>query len=406
MVHFLRDVGKIYEALPLLPTDLDIVILRPPHSEQTPQMNRQFRTRFRIRRRVVLEWLRFLQRNHPGYSDMVLNEVNLSQLPEDGSIFDQLTIQEFEDLGEIPADVGPMEEDVVEEDADSYDEAAIPNILAQDSELELLRGSFEGAAVNAPERPPLRREEPRDAHHLPMPSIRQTPLDEFNRSQCLLSLACPSLYPMGVADFAQPRQREVSYQEYLEHAMRWEDGRFARHNTFRYIALNTLMRQQVRSHSRFFVRKENGQAMTRAELQEALAEPERPEAQVILNRITRFAAVIKGTRPFWYRRRRECEAFAYNLGVPGAFITLSPADLHWDSLYRHMPEYERWCNADENVRMALSRRLLQENPTSRRGTSTPATALELQPRLVNRQHGATIVHSAAAGQQAQRANVF
>jgi ATP-dependent DNA helicase PIF1 len=82
VVHFLRDVGKIYEALPLLPTDLDIVILRPPHSEQTPQMNRQFRTRFRIRRRVVLEWLRFLQRNHPGYSDMVLNEVNLSQLPE------------------------------------------------------------------------------------------------------------------------------------------------------------------------------------------------------------------------------------------------------------------------------------------------------------------------------------
>jgi hypothetical protein len=122
------------------------------------------------------------------------------------------------------------------------------------------------------------------------------------------------------------------------------------------------MRQQVRSHSRFFVRKENGQAMTRAELQEALAEPERPEAQVILNRITRFAAVIKGTRPFWYRRRRECEAFAYNLGVPGAFITLSPADLHWDSLYRHMPEYERWCNADENARMALSRRLLRENP--------------------------------------------
>jgi hypothetical protein len=102
--------------------------------------------------------------------------------------------------------------------------------------------------------------------------------------------------------------------------------------------------------------------LTKEALQEALADPDKPEAQAILNRISRFAGVIKGTRPFWYRRRRECESFAHCLGVPSTFITLSPAVLHWQSLYKHMPEYEEWKAADEPRRMAISRRLLRENP--------------------------------------------
>ena len=144
--------------------------------------------------------------------------------------------------------------------------------------------------------------------------------------------------------------------------MKWNDGRFARHHTFRYIALNTLMRQQAFGHSRFYTNKHHRTALTKDELRQALEDPDRPEAQAILNRISRYAGVIKGTRPFWYRKRRECESFAYCLGVPGAFITLSPADHHWHSLYRHMPDFDRWQTAEEPARMALSRRLLRENP--------------------------------------------
>jgi hypothetical protein len=106
--------------------------------------------------------------------------------------------------------------------------------------------------------------------------------------------------------------------------------------------------------------------LTKEALQEALADPDKPEAQAILNRISRFAGVIKGTRPFWYRRRRECESFAHCLGVPSTLIALSPANLHWQSLYKHMPEYEEWKAADEPRRMAISRRLLRENPRRKR----------------------------------------
>ena len=120
-----------------MPADLDIVILRPPGSEGIIEMNRQFSRRFRIRRAIVLMWLRFLKAHHPGYSDMVLSDHNLSQLPEDDSVLSQLTTQEFEASTDIPPppDAGPVGEDAVDEDSKLYDEATVPNILIEESEM-------------------------------------------------------------------------------------------------------------------------------------------------------------------------------------------------------------------------------------------------------------------------------
>ncbi|EAQ90479.1 hypothetical protein CHGG_02414 [Chaetomium globosum CBS 148.51] len=225
--------------------DLDIVILRPRGSENAEQMDRQFRNRFRVRRAAVETWLRFLADNHPGYRSFTWNYDNLSQLPEDGNVFDQLNIHEVEECEGLPADSGPVE--APEEDGEAVDEAAVPNVLVHDSELNQLqervdRGAAEVNAAN--EQVPLHPVEPQAAHQLKMPSIRRTPLDEFNQTHALLSLACPTLFPRVVADFVEPRQRKISYQDYIQHAMNWEDGRFAKHHSFRFIALNTLMRQQ------------------------------------------------------------------------------------------------------------------------------------------------------------------
>jgi len=89
VVYFLRNVGKIYEELPLLPQDLDIVILRP--SSDGPEIPQQFRKRFRVCRRVLEQWLRFLSVNHPGYAGFTLNMACLDQLPENGDILDKLS---------------------------------------------------------------------------------------------------------------------------------------------------------------------------------------------------------------------------------------------------------------------------------------------------------------------------
>ncbi|KAM4055604.1 PIF1-like helicase [Hirsutella rhossiliensis] len=342
VVHFLRNVGRLFEELPVLPEELDIILLRPPNIEGDPRFRQQFARDFRVRRSCLSAWLHYLQRHHPGYRDIVVSQNRLQRIPLDGSIVASIASQ-VADIpdGEVPQ--GPVEE-VVEEDPSDADASAIPN-LQRMTDLEYMPRSAQ-------------------AHHqMPLPSIRRTPIDEFNRSQPLLSLAFPTLYPDGKADFVEPRLRSITYQDYLAHAMRWHDGRFARHKTWPFVALNTMLRAQVRKRSDYFVKQRDSrrQPLTRADLEEAMAGPDEPEAQALIQSITRQAAVIRGTRPYWYKQRKELEAYAYNLGKPGLFATASAADYHWESLYRHMPRFDEWQAAPEAARMALSRQLLRDN---------------------------------------------
>ncbi|KAM4063187.1 ATP-dependent DNA helicase PIF1 [Hirsutella rhossiliensis] len=270
----------------------------------TSSASRQFTRQFRVRRQAVVIWLNYLRRHHPGYRCIVIDEERLSQLPENGNILDAIPQSQVE-----AADVGPEEDHEAEPDLE--DEAAVPDLLAKDTELDALRAILTRESEADAELPTNVQARPQ--HELQLPNIRHTPINEFNRSHALLSLAFPASF----------------LTDYIEHAMRWHDGRFARHPTFRFVAFNTLMRSQA---------------------------PQRgPEAQALINSITRHAVSIRGTRPFWNKKRQDLEAYAYNLGCPAAFITFSPADLHWRSLYQHMPRYEEWLAASESERMALSR---------------------------------------------------
>ncbi|EXU94892.1 PIF1-like helicase [Metarhizium robertsii] len=343
VVHFLREVGLVYNQLPLLPQELNTVLLRPANTSSHANLSRQFTRQFRVRRQPVAIWLNYLRRHHPGYRCMVINEERLNQLPDDGNVLDAIPQSQVE-----AADVGP--EDDQEAEPDLVDEAAVPDLLAKDTELDALQSILAGESETDPG--PATTIQAQTQRQLQLPNIRRTPINEFNRSQALLSLAFPCLFPDGRADFVEPRLRSIDYKDYVEHAMRWHDGRFARHPTFRFVAFNTLMRSQARARSKFFVKQKGGshEPLTREQLIQALEHSEDPEAQALINSITRHA------------KRQDLEAYAYNLGCPGAFITFSPADLHWRSLYQHMPRYDEWLAASELERMGLSRQLLRQNP--------------------------------------------
>jgi hypothetical protein len=57
-------------------------------------------------------------------------------------------------------------------------------------------------------------------------------LIKFNQSQALLSLTFPTLFLLVEADFVLPRERTVTYPDYIKHLMRFEDGRFTRYPRF------------------------------------------------------------------------------------------------------------------------------------------------------------------------------
>jgi hypothetical protein len=182
VINFLRDVGSVYSQLPLLPADLDVVILRPRNATDRPHFVRQFSRQFRVRQNHVRTWLRYLIEHHPGYRDVEVDEDRLDQLPEDADVSSSFINEAIE---EVAAEDDPREEDM--RGADDFDAGAVPNFIAAQADLEHLRAQVEGEFIPSGEQIPLREVRP----YIELPHIRSTPLNELNRSQALLSLAFP-----------------------------------------------------------------------------------------------------------------------------------------------------------------------------------------------------------------------
>ncbi|KAL3955881.1 hypothetical protein ACCO45_009900 [Purpureocillium lilacinum] len=263
IVHFLRDVGKVYRQLPLLPPELDVILLRPPNAGQDAHLNRQFRRQFRVRRRCLQQWLDFL----------------------DGALHSHVLGKERDEL--LPA-------------------------------------------------------RPSTQHRLEMPDIRRTPINEFNQSQPLLSLAFPTLFPRGQAYFIEPRLRPIKYADYIQHALRWHDGRFARHPTFRFVAFNTLMRAQARAKSGYFVKQHQQRQglLTRDDLVEAFQNPESAEAQQLLISINRQTAQLAGHAHIGTESGESSSFMPTNFAV----------------------RFQDWQRLPEQQRMGMSSKLLRDNP--------------------------------------------
>jgi ATP-dependent DNA helicase PIF1 len=340
--NFMRNTAQVYNRLPCLPSDLDVVVLRPASTTSNPLLQRQFVRDFHVRREAIHLWLRFLRQNHSGYAAIQIDQGNLSRLPESGSVADEIDTRDFPD-DDLP--VSMTTSDFAEED-EPPDGAIVPDLQGSQTEVDALRRQFTTVT-----------------RHISMPSMRPTPINEFVQTQALLTLAFPTLFPYGKGEFNQSRRRTVSYDEYISHLMRYKDRRFAQHDRFRFVVYDTLMRRQIRSRSSFYVNRLR-QADHGIGLDEIVAafDENSDWSTAILNSITQYSRVLRGTRPFWGSRRLELEAMVRNLGSPHIFVTLSAADYHWDSLMKVLPNYDDWLQSTPERRVRLARAAVIKNP--------------------------------------------
>lgn len=238
-----------------------MVLPRPQNADSNERLTRQFRRDFRVRRQCVSTWLRYLVRNHPGYQDIYIDDNNLTQLPEDGSVIDQI-------LTEMIADENVDENTDIPEDADHPEVVAVPDMTVSESEAQQLRQQL--AADPNPQ-------------HLTLPDPRATPISEYKTTLPLLSLALPTLFPNGLADYSLPRERTVKFQDYVQYLMKYKDGRFARHPPFRLIVFNTLMRHRANAQAGFMVKKRSNLLNWTVDQLRAAFEEDTEESNSIVN---------------------------------------------------------------------------------------------------------------------------
>uniref|UniRef100_A0A1X7TJF5 Uncharacterized protein n=1 Tax=Amphimedon queenslandica TaxID=400682 RepID=A0A1X7TJF5_AMPQE len=299
VVNFPQDVKSFAIKLPRLSSEINVLVVR----KEREQTHRDFR----VRRRVVEEALAWLLANNIYYRSIgvSLDQGTLASLPEDGDLTDLCTIQPTE--SEASDGTTTTEE--------HFSSSFVPNAAPPATERETIQQAVQ--SLGQPQ-----------SSNLMWPSIGGTPINEF-QTEGYFSMAFPTLFPTGTADFNGTRIFSVTVGNYFTHLMKYNDGRFAKHPRFRFFALNTEMRWRANETGRIYIRQHPGEAhLTVDDLRDMIGR----EGEVFANKVTHYGACLRGTRQYWFRERNRLIAMIDTLGLPTIFFTHSAADHQWPEL--------------------------------------------------------------------------
>ncbi|KAE8853230.1 hypothetical protein HRS9122_00222 [Pyrenophora teres f. teres] len=138
VVNFLTNTAKVYNRLLLLPSDLDVILVRPSNYNKDPRMQRQSQRDTRVRKPVIRKWLEFLRRHHPGYRDIEIAHDNLDALGDDFLADNELIVHEVEAEAQFNATaIDP--DSYIDEDPEV---AAVPNLYADRDEIKQIQAQL------------------------------------------------------------------------------------------------------------------------------------------------------------------------------------------------------------------------------------------------------------------------
>ena len=103
------------------------------------------------------------------------------------------------------------------------------------------------------------------------PAISEEPINKFSTDEYIVR-AFPGLFPYGNCDLRDNSARlvKVANSEYFKYLLRYKDGRFGKDPRFVQFMLNSRLRWQMMDTSKIFVKKQDMEQLTVAELREEL----------------------------------------------------------------------------------------------------------------------------------------
>ena len=171
------------------------------------------------------------------------------------------------------------------------------------------------------------------------PSVSNTAVSELTDER-IFPLAFPWLFPGGVGDVKDFRQRNLPADEWAKRLIMYEDARFATDKIFCFYVLNYCVRRRNRNSGNFFVNRfSSGCSGDVESLREAILEGK----SGFVNEITYFNKIIEGSDSYWRFKRDELHSWINHhvevgSGRPSYFITLSCAEYFWLDIMRLIKE--------------------------------------------------------------------
>ena len=289
---FPQDTARVCSILPRLPEDCVTVRYIKETNSRVVAGNEV--VMFRVRRAAVLAALRWLKKYHTGYKDILIDEANLDWMEgcEEKDLPATAAAEIQEDGGEMD-DTGPSPEiNVAPRDESPFD-VSYSGVLVEDSPVMASDADREIAeAIEAAGNGDI---------VLNWPSIDDKAVSELTDDK-IFPLAFPWLFPGGIGDIKDFRERNLSAMEWAKRLVMYEDGRFSTDKIFCFYVLNYCVRRRNRESGNFFVNKfSSGCAGDVDSLREAIIEGK----SNFINEISYFSKEIKGSDGYWRFKRDE-----------------------------------------------------------------------------------------------------
>ena len=341
---------KIASSLPLLPTEVGIVVLRRKGSGKT--------TQYTVQRHdgpnhitMKLKGHYFKYTPNPFYKDVVIEKQRLANLPitrtelPDLPVIDLPEISSEEDKG--PAEAQFQMEFPADDESTTRSGIAVP-FEPRDVDMELrhildkLIGQ-KGAAEKAIQDGIITGTD--------WQNIRDVqPLSEL-KTPGFFAMAFPTVFINGTCDLTVPKLITIEYEEFVQHIYYNVDGRVSKHPFLKFFLLNLGLRMKALKQGSFLVAQQLQDAhLTIPELRQNLEN----EDESVPRKILSVAANLPNTDPYWREKKKELDALTFfqrkEYGdLPAYFDTNSCAEFHWKPLLELLIKYYVNCtNEDEN----------------------------------------------------------
>jgi hypothetical protein len=337
--------------LPLLPQDINEMIAVIFTSSLNKMPENIARHVFRVRKRVIHDFLVHMHATNPLYKDVTIQEEYLNMYPEDGAlpgIHERVVVNQVPNASEIfeeetaafePHPASDSNKSVSEPTSESSDKVHIEHMGIYDSDGKSESCRFLKASA-------LRELAPSERpSHLVVPRSPEA-LSEY-ANPTLFPKMFPSLFPLGIGGFDDTsRKVPIGFRNQIEHFLDLHSPLFRRHQSFMFVALNIYQRRLSHLHTSLAMRKPRYAhvapkiASLTPEILNRVAKFIEQEKKVsdlptedkdvfaLVNEASVIGANIPGSSASKQKSRNDIRAYFGYFGMPQLFLTMNPNASH------------------------------------------------------------------------------
>ena len=327
---FPQEISEICSVLPRLPSDCSVVrYVKEVHSRVIGGTTTRL---FKVRRNKVLDALCWLKKYHVGYKDITINESNMDWMQDKEEADIPATVNTIAGELEELDDIGPSPKINMNPVHESDFHVTHNGILVEDAPVLPSDEDRHIAGI-------LENAESGKEIFLNWPSVSNKAISELTEEK-IFPLAFPWLFPGGIGDIKDFRQRKLTADEWAKRLIMYEDARFATDKIFCFYVLNYCVRRRNRNSGNFFVNRFSSGCNGDVEsLRDAIIEGK----SNFVNEIAYFSKDVIGSDGYWRFKRNELHSWINHHvevgnGRPSYFITLSCAEYFWPDIIRLVKE--------------------------------------------------------------------